>query len=84
METNEIRTALLDTLAQVAPEAELDRLKADRPLRDQLDIDSYDFLQWMIALHDRLQIDIPELDYPRLATLDGAVAYLQARSGASQ
>ena len=50
------------------PEGDYDRLKPDRPLRDQLDIDSYDFLNVIVALHERLGVDIPETDYQKLLT----------------
>ena len=84
MTRDEIRSILLETLNAIAPEGELDRLAPDRPLRDQLDIDSYDFLQWMVALHERLGVDIPEADYPRLTTLNGAIDYLASHVGAPQ
>lgn len=77
----EIRQAVIDALSEVAPEGEYDRLKPDAPLRDQLDIDSYDFLNVVVHLHDKLGVDIPEADYQKLATLNGAVAYLAARVG---
>jgi acyl carrier protein len=80
---DEIRHAILDALASVAPEGNYDHLKADRPLRDQLDIDSYDFLNVVIALHETLGVDIPEADYQKLATLNGAVEYLAVRIGAA-
>ncbi len=48
-------------------------------LREALDIDSMDFLNFVIAIHRRLGVDIPELDYPKLVTLDGAASYLMAR-----
>jgi acyl carrier protein len=74
--------AVVDALGAVAPEGEYARLKPDRPLRDQLDIDSYDFLNVMIQLHDKLGVDIPEADYQQFATLNAAVDYLCARVGA--
>ena len=79
MTRDEIRQALIDALSNIAPEGEYDRLKPDRPLRDQLDIDSYDFLNVMVALHDALGVDIPEADYQKLSTLNAAVDYLSAR-----
>ncbi len=79
MSREEIRQAILDALAGVAPEGDYDRLKADRPLRDQLDIDSYDFLNVILALHERLGVDIPETDYQKLLTLNGTVDYLAAK-----
>ncbi|HZP86471.1 MAG TPA: acyl carrier protein [Burkholderiales bacterium] len=75
----DIRQAVLDALSQVAPEGDYARLKGGVPLRDQLDIDSYDFLNVLVLLHERLGVDIPEADYQQLATLDGTVAYLAAR-----
>ena len=83
MTREEIRRTILDALAGVAPEGEYDRLKPDRPLRDQLDIDSYDFLNVIVALHERLGVDIPETDYQKLLTLNGAVDYLAAKAGGS-
>ena len=79
MTKDEIRQALIEALSSVAPEGEYDRLKPDRPLRDQLDIDSYDFLNVMVALHDALGVDIPEADYQKLASLNAAVDYLSGR-----
>jgi acyl carrier protein len=79
MTKDEIRQALIDALSAIAPEGDYARLKPDRPLRDQLDIDSYDFLNVMVALHDALGVDIPEADYQKLSTLTAAVDYLSAR-----
>jgi len=76
---DDIRKALLDALASVAPEAEFDALRPERPLRDQLDIDSFDFLNVILRLHEKLGLDIPEADYSKLATLAGALDYLAAR-----
>lgn len=83
MNQADIRRALIDALASVAPEGDYDRLKPDRPLRDQLDIDSYDFLNVVVRLHEQLGVEIPEADYQKLATLDSAVAYLAPRLGAA-
>jgi acyl carrier protein len=82
MTPEQVRQGFLDALGQIAPEGDLDHLRPDRPLRDQLDIDSYDFLQLVIALHERLGVDIPEADYQRLATLQGALDYLNAAMAA--
>ena len=78
MTPEQVRQAFLEALGQIVPEGDFGQLKPDRPLRDQLDIDSYDFLQLVIALHERLGVDVPEADYQRLATLQGALDYLTA------
>jgi acyl carrier protein len=79
---DEIRATVLDTLAGIAPEIDPAAVLPDVDLRDQLDIDSMDFLNFVIALHERLGVDIPERDYPKLATLDTIVDYVAAASGA--
>ena len=81
MNAPDIRQALLDALSSVAPEGDYEHLRPDRGLREQLDIDSYDFLTVMVRLHESLGVDVPEADYGKLATLDEAVAYLEARLG---
>jgi acyl carrier protein len=73
-----IREALITTLRSVAPEADPGTLRGDEPIQDQLEIDSMDFLNWVIAIHERTGVDIPERDYRRVATLDDAVAYVAA------
>jgi acyl carrier protein len=75
----EIRATVLGVLGEIAPDADLSNIDPGESLRDQLDLDSMDFLNFAIGLHRRLDVEIPEADYPRLASLDGAVAYLQAR-----
>jgi acyl carrier protein len=76
MSQTEIREAVLRVLGEIAPEADLAQLKPQARLRDQLDIDSMDFLNFVIGLHKELQLEIPERDYGRLATLAGCVDYL--------
>ena len=75
----EIRDLVIGVLGGIAPEADLAHLDPDAGFRDQLDIDSMDFLNLVIAIHERTGIEIPEADYPKLATLSGAIAYLRAR-----
>ncbi|MGE5700798.1 MAG: acyl carrier protein [Arthrospira platensis] len=76
MRESELREVMLQALADVAPEAELAALDPADDLAEQLDIDSIDFLNVVVAVHELTGIDIPERDYPKLTTLDGAVAYL--------
>ncbi len=81
MTREEIKTTVLRALGEIAPEADLTRVKPDISFRDQLDIDSMDFMNFVTALHDRLHIDIPEIDYPQVSTLTGCIDYLSARIG---
>ena len=80
----QIRQIIFDVLAAIAPEIEPDTILPDKPLREQVDLDSFDFLNVIIRLHEVLGIEIPERDYPELATLTGAIDYLTRRTAASQ
>jgi acyl carrier protein len=79
MTPEELETIVTGALTRIAPEIDPGSIAAGVDLREQLDIDSMDFLNFVTALHDRLGVEIPESDYARLATLDGAVAYLSAK-----
>ena len=79
MTRDEIAATVVRLLGNIAPEADLTQLQPDVSVRDQLDIDSMDFLNFVIALHDTLHVDIPESDYAKIATLNDCVAYLEAR-----
>lgn len=81
MDKAELRATVLRILGEIAPEADPARLRPDVPFRDQLDLDSMDLLNFVIALHHALRVDIPEADYPKLATLDGCVEHLAALVG---
>jgi len=76
----EIKAAILDALAQIAPESDPAELSPNENIRRALDIDSFDFLNFLIGLHEKLGVDIPEADYGKLNTLDEMVAYLAART----
>ena len=76
---DEIRAAIFDVLGAIAPEADPATIVPDKPLREQIDIDSFDFLNVIIRLHEALGVDIPEKDYAELLTLNGAVDYLARR-----
>jgi len=76
MKPDTIRAAVLRALGGVAPEADLEHLQPDVSFREQLDIDSMDFLNFVIALHKELGVEIPERDYPKVATLRGCMEYL--------
>jgi len=76
-----IREAIFDTLGAIAPELDPSTIAPGKPLREQVDIDSFDFLNVITRLHERLGVDIPESDYGQLATLDSAIDYLAKRCG---
>ncbi len=78
MNSDAIRAAVCRALGSIAPEADLENLSPDASLREALDIDSVDFLNFMIALHKELGVTIPEKDYPKLLTLRGCAEYLAA------
>jgi acyl carrier protein len=75
----DLRTLILDCLKSVAPEADVGRLDAHRSFHDQLDIDSIDYLNFVLAIEERLGTRIAEIDYPKLSSLQGALAYLADR-----
>ena len=79
MSTDELTGIVLEVLGQIAPEADMDELSDDIPLRDQLDIDSMDYLNFLIGLNQRTGVEIAERDYAELTTLRGCVEYLRAR-----
>jgi len=79
MTRDDINAVLIDELGRIAPEADAINLDPDADLREELDIDSMDFLNLVTALTQRLAIDIPEIDYPKLATLGHALDYLMQR-----
>ncbi|HSF57880.1 MAG TPA: acyl carrier protein [Candidatus Binatia bacterium] len=75
----EIREVVLRALGNVAPEVQLESLDPSKDLRDQIDIDSVDFLNFVIGLHKELGIEIPDADMPKLATLQSCIGYLMSR-----
>lgn len=78
MDANEIRKVVLAELKRIAPE--LEDVAPARPLRDQVDLDSMDWLNFLVALNERLGIEIPEADYRKLGTLEQIVDYLTAKA----
>jgi acyl carrier protein len=77
MTSEEISMVIIDIIKDIDEEADFAGLDADKPLRDQLELDSMDFLDIVMELRKRYKLQIPEDDYPRLATLNSCVAYLQ-------
>ena len=79
MTIDEIKNVVLEIIQDIDDEADLENLNPGDALRDQLDLDSMDFLDIVMELRKRYQIQIPEADYPQLATLDSCVNYLIPR-----
>jgi acyl carrier protein len=84
MSDTDIRKVVQEELNNIAPEVDMASVDPAADLREAIDIDSMDFLNFVTAVHHRLDIDIPEIDYPKLVTLDGAIAYIEARLRASK
>jgi len=79
MTRDEIKEMILEIIEDIDEEAEFDDLDADKPLRDQLDLDSMDFLDIVMELRKRHKLQIPEEEYPELATLTSCVNYLEPK-----
>ncbi len=80
MTRDELKRVLVEEIGNIAPEVDLGTVGGNEDLREALDIDSISFLNLIIALKARLGVDVPELDYPKLRTIEGALDYLEARS----
>jgi acyl carrier protein len=76
MNETEIRDRVIKTLASIVPELDARTLKPAVSLRDQLDVDSMDFLNFLIALHQEFGVDVPESDAGKLGSIDACVDYL--------
>lgn len=82
MNDDEIKSSVLRLLERIAPESDPRAIDPRADLRDALDIDSMDFLRFVVSVHDALHVDIPEADYPKVRTLDGCVGYVRAKLAA--
>ena len=80
--TGDLKAIILETLGEVAPEIDISAVDPAIELREQFDLNSMDMLNFVIGLHERLGVDIPEADYPQLATLEGAVRYVERATAA--
>ncbi len=76
MTPGEIREEILDILSDIAPDEDLGGLQDDVAFRDQLELDSMDFLDIVMELRKRYRVTFPEEDYPELVTMNSTVAYL--------
>ncbi|HYB91175.1 MAG TPA: acyl carrier protein [Candidatus Binataceae bacterium] len=79
MTDDEIKALVLREIRKIAPEVAPDEIDPALDLREQIDLDSMDILNLAIAIHQATGVDIPEADYPRMASLDGCVGYLRVR-----
>ena len=83
MNDDEARTIIIQAMREVAPEVDLGSVPPQADLRDELDIDSMDFLNFIVGLHEKTGIDVPEEDYEHFATLQGAIDYVVRRADAA-
>lgn len=81
MTRDELRKAIVEAIEAAVPGVNVRALKGAEDIREALDIDSFDVLQVAVKIKERLGVDVPESDMPRILTIDGGVAYLQARLG---
>lgn len=79
MTDDQLRTAIFRGLRQVAPEIDPSTLSPAESIREALDIDSFDFLQFLIALCRETGVNVPESDYEKVFTLAGLFGYFSAR-----
>lgn len=80
MTADQILAVIRDELARLAPEVDFDTADRNRPIQQEFDIDSMDFLNFITALHARLGVNVPEADYARVGTIAGAQTYLLQRA----
>jgi acyl carrier protein len=79
MTTTEIRNEVLDILSDIAPDEDLSGLKDDLAFREQMELDSMDFLDIVMELRKRHRVQVPEDDYIHLASMNSTVAYLEPK-----
>lgn len=79
MTDDKIKALVLDQLRNIAPEVDADQIDPAVDLREQIDLDSMDILNLMIAIHEATGVDIPEADYPQMSSLSASITYLRTR-----
>jgi acyl carrier protein len=77
MTKRDIETSLLNIISEIVPDEDLSNLDGTARIRDQIELDSMDFLDIIMELRKRYQVEIPEEDYPMLATMNGCIEYLE-------
>ena len=76
MTTDQVRDIVLNIISDIAPDEDTANLKDEVGLREQLDLDSMDFLDIVMELRKRHKVEVPAEDYPKLATMASCVSYL--------
>ncbi|MBN2450329.1 MAG: acyl carrier protein [Lentisphaeria bacterium] len=79
MTSEEIGQAIVGIIGEIVPDEDCSGLDPDKNLREQLDLDSMDFLDIVMELRKKYGVEVPEADYPRLATLNSCIEYLAPR-----
>ena len=79
MTAHNVRQIVLDIIADIAPDEDVSSVDDAKSLREQLDLDSMDFLDIVMELRKRHKIEVPQEDYPKLATLESCVSYLSPK-----
>jgi acyl carrier protein len=79
MSKEEIREIIYNIIKDIAPDEDLSNLDDTKAIRDQIELDSMDFLDIVLELRKRYKVDVPEEDYPKLATINGCVEYLDPK-----
>lgn len=79
MTAQEVRQAVIDIIADIAPDEDVTGLDDKKSLREQLDLDSMDFLDIVMELRKRHKVEVPQEDYPKLASLESCVTYLSPK-----
>ncbi len=83
MTREELRQTIVDIIADIMPDEDLSNIEDDKPLRDQVGLDSMDFLDIILELRKQHKIDVPESDYKELRTMDSTVEYLLPKFNAA-
>jgi len=83
MTDDDTRSVVLSVLTTIAPEVEPDEIRDDLLLRDQVDLDSMDWLNFLRTIHKRLHVEIPEADYASLRTLADVVGYVEKNASST-
>ena len=80
MNSEILHQTIVVLLQQIAPDTTPETLKLEENIRETLNIDSFDFLQFVIALHEKTGVEIPEEDYGKINTIQNAITYIQNKS----